>query len=178
MTWRLTCLICGETDESFPSSTSRGGLVAMQEHLMDDHFIPREWLRNQRRFPPHPTESPSYEWALPLPDGRRWLRAEQREDSHVGDTHKSGERPGATEAEAAMTSLLYKLLTYAQQQAPYEDRRLTEQEECTLLTGGWIAHFELYPPSPQAGAPPLERAITWTMPDGRKFKIAVKDITE
>ena len=175
MSWRLTCLICGETDESLPRSATHGGLVAMQEHLMDDHNIPREWLHKQQRFPPHPAESATYEWALPRPDGRRWLRAEQREDS---PTHKAGERTGATEAEAEMTSLLYKLLTYAQQQAPYEDRRLTEQEECALRTGGWIAHFELYPPSPQAGASPLERAITWTMPDGRKFKIAVKDITE
>lgn len=76
--WYLTCLLCGETDESLPHTASRGGLVSMQEHLMDDHYIPREDLSQQKRFPPHPVESASYEWALP--NGRRWLRAEKREE--------------------------------------------------------------------------------------------------
>lgn len=77
--WRLTCLICGETDESLSNSASRGSLVAMQEHLMDAHFIPCKWLHQQQRFPPPPAENASsYEWALP--DGRRWLRAEKREE--------------------------------------------------------------------------------------------------
>lgn len=175
MSWRLTCLICGETDESLPRSATHGGLVAMQEHLMDDHNIPREWLHKQQRFPPHPAESASYEWALPRPDGRRWLRAERREDRPVVDTHESGERSSATEAEAVMTNLLYKLLTFYAQEAMMVP--LTMQEYA-LIENGQITKFERYPLPSHPWGKPLEEAITWSLANGRKFKILVQDITE
>lgn len=73
MTFRLLCLLCGEAG---------GDLVAMQEHLRDEHYAPegpleQEWraaLSNQTHESQWPNESG--ELIYILPDGRPWMLAQ------------------------------------------------------------------------------------------------------
>lgn len=103
-------------------------------------------------------------------------KKEEKEGDSIDDRRTDARRAACSPDAEAATALLYKLLTYVQQ-AGCEDARFNEQERAHL-DAGWIAQYAFYLPSSLAGASPLERAITWTMPNGRKFKISVQDITE
>jgi hypothetical protein len=67
--WRMNCLLCslGTTWHHELGSTD---LIALQEHLMDEHGYTQDDLRLQRL---HQRENGILEYEFP--DGKIWLRA-------------------------------------------------------------------------------------------------------
>lgn len=72
----LSCLICHSTPDSLPSHPHRhGALVALQEHVMEDHGYSVDELRASTRIVID-EENAVYQWAMP--DGVLWMEARKR----------------------------------------------------------------------------------------------------
>jgi hypothetical protein len=74
MVWHLNCLLCKPGTALNPPAPRYGSqdLILMQEHLMHDHNVSQDDLRNQTNV----TLAPNlHEYSLP--DGRPWLRAKR-----------------------------------------------------------------------------------------------------
>ena len=70
--YHLTCLICGERQESImPEYPGEGALIALREHLLELHHIPSAHLEAATRI-----ECRAYRYTLP--DGRPFLLQVER----------------------------------------------------------------------------------------------------